>query len=137
MASTTLVRGIQPYEVDKLWPRLAPLIEQGLRFAGGCFASDDVRRSLVEGRRQLLVGWPEIACLLVTERIDYPLKRVLHVFLVAGRLPRDWRILWRGIERWASSEGCTAIEIRGRPGWARRLPDYRATMIFLSKELSA
>lgn len=134
---TTLVRGIQPHEVDELWPRLASLIERGLRFAGGYFAPDDVRRSLIEGRRELWVDWPEMRCALITERIDYPLKRVLHVFLVAGRLPRDWRILWRGIERWASGEGCSAIEIRGRPGWARRLPDYRATMIFFSKELTS
>ena len=134
---TTLVRGIQPREVDELWPRFAPLIEQGLRFAGGCFASNDVKRSLIEGRRQLWADWPAMGCLLITERIDYPLKRVLHVFLVAGRLPRDWRTIWCAIERWASSEGCAAVEIRGRPGWARRLPDYRATMIFLSKELAA
>ncbi len=131
------MRGIQPREVDEVWPRLAPLIAQGLRFAGGCFADDDVKRSLIEGRRQLWVDWPAMCCVLITELVDYPLKRVLHVFLAAGRLPRDWRALWRGIERWASSEDCTGVEIRGRPGWARRLPDYRATMIFLSKELTA
>jgi hypothetical protein len=135
--AVTVVRGIQPREVEAHWPRLAPLIERGLCFAGGCFGLADVRRSLIEGRRQLWVDWPEIRCALVTEQFDYPLKRVLHVFLVAGRLPRDWRAIWAGIERWARSQGCAAVEIRGRPGWARHLNDYRATMIFFSKELAA
>jgi|SRR5579871_1463202 len=136
MAATTLVRGIQPHEVGELWPRLERLIERGLHFAGGCFAPDDVKQSLLDGRRQLWADWPALTCALITEHIDYPQKRVLHVFLVAGRLPRDWRVLWHGIERWAQSGGCRAVEIRGRPGWARRLPAYRATMIFLSKELT-
>ncbi len=136
MGDATLVRGIQPREVEQLWPRLAPAIQRGLRYAGGCFAPDDVKRSLIEGRRQLWVDWPGMRCVLITEKIDYPLKRVLHVFLAAGRLPRDWRTIWRAIEDWAQSQGCMAVEIRGRPGWARRLPDYRARMIFLTKELT-
>ncbi len=121
MAASTLVRSIQPHEVEELWPRLQPLIERGLRFADGCFASGDVKRSLIEGKRQLWVEWPEMRCALITERIDYPLKRVLHVFLAAGRLPRDWRNLWRGIQRLAPSEGLPGIEIPGPHGLAAPL----------------
>ena len=133
----TIVRGVQPGEVNAFWPRVAPLIERGLDYAGGCFGPDDVRLSLIERRRQLWIDWPDIRCALVTEPIDYPLKRILHVFLVAGRLPRDWRDLWRGIERWAVAQGCADVEIRGRPGWIRRLPDYRAAMVFMRKELTS
>jgi len=132
---TTLVRGVQPGEVEGLWARIAPLIERGLNRAGGCFGLADVRRSFIERRRQLWVVWPETSCVLVTEQIDYPLKRVLHVFLVAGCLPADWRDLWRGIERWAAAQGCADIEIRGRPGWMRLLDDYEGRMIFMRKEL--
>ena len=89
---TPIVRGIQPREVEALWPNLSPLIERGLRFAGGCFGLADVQHSLIEGRRQLWVTSPALDCALVTEQIDYPLKRVLHVFLVAGRLPRAPRL---------------------------------------------
>ncbi len=128
---------MQPREVEAIWPQIRGLVEDGLGHAGGCFAAEDVKQSLAAGRRQLWIDGPIPRCALITELADYPLRRVLHVFLAAGRLPRDWRHLWRGIERWAASEGCAAVEIRGRPGWARRLPDYRATMIFLSKELTA
>ncbi len=132
---TTLVRGVQPGEVEEFWPRVAPLIERGLKYAGGCFGLEDVRDSLIQGRRQLWIVWPDAHCALVTEQTDYPLKRVLHVFLVAGRLPRDWHDLWRGIERWAADQGCADVELRGRPGWIRRLPGYDARMIFMRKEL--
>lgn len=131
------MRGVQPGDLDKLWPQVAPLIEKGLEYAGGCFGLEDVRQSLTLHRRQLWVDGLDVRCVLVTEPIDYPLKRVLHVFLVAGRLPRDWRDLWRGIERWAAAQGCSDIEIRGRPGWIRRLPDYEVPMVFLRKELTS
>ena len=134
---TTNVRGVQPREVEAIWPAILALVEDGLRHAGGCFAAADVKQSLAAGRRQLWIDGLAPRCILITELIEYPLRRVLHVFLASGRLPRDWRDLWRGIERWAASDGCAAVEIRGRPGWARRLPDYRATMIFLRKELTA
>lgn len=74
------MRGIQPGDVEGLWAQVAPLIERGLKRAGGCFGLEDVRRSLIERRRQLWIAWPHVDCALVTEQIDYPLKRVLHVF---------------------------------------------------------
>jgi len=43
-------------------------------------------------------------------------------------LPDPYRIF-------AKAEGCAAIRIHGRRGWAREFPDYRLTRILLEKEL--
>ena len=38
------------------------------------------------------------------------------------------------LEKYARDEGCRAVEVCGRPGWARLL-NYRTTRIVLRKEL--
>jgi hypothetical protein len=132
----TTVKGVQPAELGNVWGRVAPLIERGL--SRGCgFAIDDVHASLEAGRRQLFVTWPGLDCALVTEDIAYPRERVLHVFLLAGRLPGDWRQILGGLEAWAASRGCRAIELRGRRGWTRKLAGYAAPAVIMRKELAA
>jgi hypothetical protein len=39
------------------------------------------------------------------------------------------------IESWARTMGCYAIEIVGREGWQRVLPDYKRTAVVLEKPL--
>jgi hypothetical protein len=51
----------------------------------------------------------------------------------------DWERfgkLIEGLEKYARAEGCAAMEICGRPGWSRRLKDYRTVKIVIRKELS-
>jgi hypothetical protein len=132
----TTVKGVQPAELGRLWDRVAPLIERGLRRGCG-FALDDVRGTLEGGARQLFVTWPGVDCALVTEDVTYPRERVLHVFLLAGRLPADWRQILAGLEAWAAARGCRAIELRGRRGWTRKLAGYGAPAVIMRKELAA
>ena len=51
-------------------------------------------------------------------------KSVLH----------DIRLL-AGIEKYARAEGCRAMRIIGRKGWARALDEYKQTCVVLEKEL--
>jgi hypothetical protein len=39
------------------------------------------------------------------------------------------------IERWAMSINCVAMEIRGRKGWVRALPEFKQTGVLLEKDL--
>jgi hypothetical protein len=131
----TPIRGIQGAELGAVWEQVLPLVERAL--SRGCgFGAADVRQSLEEGRRQLFVT-PALDCVLITEDVGYPRQRVLHVFALAGRLPADWREILTAIERWAASRGCTAIELRGRRGWTRRLAGYAAPAVIMRKELTA
>jgi hypothetical protein len=47
----------------------------------------------------------------------------------------SWMPLISVLEAWATAEGCVAIDALARKGWARRLPDYKMTHVFLEKEL--
>jgi hypothetical protein len=52
-----------------------------------------------------------------------------------GRDRARWLPLIAVLEDFARAEGCRAIRILGRRGWARALPDYRITRIVLEKPL--
>ena len=124
---------VLPEELDAVWPRIVHLIERGLKRGHG-FDVEDVRASLVERKRQLWLTAPDADCALVTQIDAYPRSTVLHIFLIAGRLPAEWLAMLAGIENWARQQGCDAAELRGRKGWLRKMRGYRA-LALMRKEL--
>jgi hypothetical protein len=131
------IRGVQPGEMSELWPKVAPLVARALSYAAGDHTPETVRIDLEQRRRQLFITWPAADAILITAIEERPARKVLQVFALAGRLPKDWREALRNLETWAAEQGCAAIELQGRPGWTRRLPEYRGRMITLRKELAA
>jgi hypothetical protein len=61
----------------------------------------------------------------ITAIEDRPGKRVLVIFAFAGLLPHDWRQILGNVTQWAKDQGCMAIELQGRRGWRRLLPDWQ------------
>jgi hypothetical protein len=53
-----------------------------------------------------------------------------------GEGAEGWMPLISILEEWAKAEGCVGIDALARKGWARRLPDYKLTHVFLEKELA-
>lgn len=66
--------------------------------------------------------WSNDKCCVITEIIDYPKKRVLHIFLAGGSL-EGIRALEEDAIQWAKSIGCTDFTLSGRKGWLRALKD--------------
>jgi hypothetical protein len=132
---STVIRGVQPEEIETIWPRVEELVGRALARADGRYGLADVKASLIARKRQLWVVWPACDCLGITEISRYPQQTRLTVFALAGRLPPDWRDVLRRLESWAKEIGCRAVELRGRKGWIRRLPDYRAGLIEMTKEI--
>ncbi|SCW57000.1 hypothetical protein SAMN02927924_01433 [Sphingobium faniae] len=48
---------------------------------------------------------------------------------------RDWLGFLPVIEDWAASQGCMSIELIGRAGWERVLPDFQKKAVLLRKVL--
>jgi hypothetical protein len=68
---------------------------------------------------------------LVTEILRWPRRTVCRLVLAGAEdgLRDEW-LAWRGaLEAWARAEGCTAMEIYGRPGWARLVPEARKRVV--------
>ncbi len=106
---------------------------------------DDPRASLesvlddIEGERAQLwaVGaWGrDVEALIVTRLIQYDRCYALEVQLCAGRDMEHWLHLLAELERHARNLGCRFVEVRGRRGWERVLPDYAFRGVSLAKEL--
>jgi hypothetical protein len=95
--------------------RLSGYISEALAYSGDTHDPEDVWAGIAEGRFQL---WPGNDSVVVTEMLQYPKRRVLHVFLAAGNLP-ELKQMYPVIERWARELGCSRVSLAGRPGWER------------------
>jgi hypothetical protein len=108
-------------------------VEAALREGGGTHSYDDVLAGIRSDRYQ---WWPGLKSFVVTEIMDYPQKRVCHVFLAGGEL-EEIRAIRTWIEQWAKQIGCTSATIYGRPGWERELKGegWQRTAVCLEKSL--
>ena len=131
----TVVRGVQAHEVHEVAAIVGPLIERGLARQKS-YTRAEVMASLEEGRRQLFIAEPARDCILITEIPIYPGEKVLQVFLVAGKLPEDWKLVLGKLEQWAADLGCAAVQVCGRRGWLRKLRGYAVPRVVMRKELA-
>lgn len=73
--------------------------------------------------------------LVVTRIGRYELCDVLEIQLCAGSGMHHWLHLLRDLEAHGRALGCRLVEVRGRRGWERMLPEYALRGIALEKEL--
>jgi hypothetical protein len=93
-----------------------PLIEEGLTYTCGTHLYEDVVAMVAAGTLQFWDG-PQSVCL--TEVLQAPQKKVLNVWLVAGKMD-ELRAMYPVIYAWAKeTQGCQLVTHTGRPGWSR------------------
>lgn len=95
--------------------RLRSQIERALAYAGGTHTFEDVEKQYLEGRFQV---WPGVDSVVITEVLDTPRIRILHVWLTAGNMD-ELRDLFPRIVEWGKHVGCERAQGIGRRGWAR------------------
>ncbi len=113
--------------------RCQPWLEAALERANGTHTIDDVVMAIAKGTMQF---WPAPRGCAVTEIIEYPKKKVLHIFLAGGELDQIVD-MDSSASDFARMNGCTAMTIAGRKGWARVLKTkgYEEAYTVLAKEL--
>jgi hypothetical protein len=134
---------VDPAHVHLVWPLVSGLIEAAMR--RGDFSSfAAVRDAVLGGDALLWLAWDgtEIAAAAVTELAATEWRKVCVVVACGGSTPasagagmRRWIGLLEKIEEFARAEGCAAVRIIGRAGWARVLRDYRTKRVVLEKHL--
>lgn len=106
------------------------LIERALVYSGGTHTFEDVQMMVATGKAQM---WPAPRGVAITEIIEYPRKRVLHVFLAAGELDQ----ILDGIDsvyEWGRTQGCTSLTMSGRFGWQRVLSKHGWKPVLVTME---
>lgn len=122
--------------VPAIWRDAEPLIRQALRHSDGRYGTTDIRQCLLNGEMHLwLVMEGAIKATVITQTLQFPRKKIGLIFLTAGNDMAGWIHLLKDIERCMKAQGCAAVELYGRPGWQKVLPDYQRDKIVLRKEI--
>ena len=72
---------------------------------------------------------------MVTQIVPYPQKKILRVISIAGS---DFKRLYEFndmVESFAIRVGCSSMELWGRKGWKKLLPDWESNYIVYTKDL--
>lgn len=117
----------------KEFRRCEQWIEDALEYSHGTHNIQDIFEDVMYGRVEF---WPGKECALITQVVQYPQRKMLHVFLAGGNITEIEEIE-KHITVWAKQQGCTALSLTGRPGWTRSFCKdigYRNTQVQMIKE---
>lgn len=128
---------MDPAKVPALWPHVSHFIRRAMT-RGGMGLFEDVEKDVLGANAYLWVASEDqsILAVAITKVTVEPNGRRLCTIVACGGY--DWPRfgpLIEVLESYARAEDCRAIEVCGRPGWARLL-QYRTTKVVLRKELS-
>ena len=128
---------VQPEDIAYIWEDVSPLIEMARKHSEGELETDDFLEPLTHGDMQLWIATEDnnMHSAMVTQIVPYPQKKILRVILIAGS---DFKRLYEFndmIESFAIRTGCSAMELWGRKGWKKLLPDWESNYIVYTKEL--
>ena len=126
-------RRINPADLPETWPEFRPLILRLLKTSDGCFDERDILTMILMERWQLRVSENGLA-IGITEVLEFPRKRVLLLRYAAG--DKDTLVAGQDyMNSLARALNCTEIEIYGRIGWERVLPDWTRTRTVLRRDV--
>lgn len=120
-----------PLVSDEL-ERCRPWLEKALERTDGAYEWSDVLDGLASSHMQF---WPAPKAAIVTQVVQSPRLKTLHVFLAGGDLDQVLDMV-PSLEAFAAFNDCTALTMDGRRGWQRVLKDWTATSVVMKKELS-
>ena len=130
-------RIIQPEDVAYVWEEVAPLLDTVKEHTEGELETDDFLEPLTHGDMQLWIATEgsTVHGVMVTQLIPYPQKKILRIISLAGDNFEELREFQEMIEAFAVKTGCTALEMWGRKGWKKLLPDWEDTYVVYTKDL--
>jgi hypothetical protein len=104
---------------------------------GGMGRFEDVEKDVLAGNAYLWLAIESgsVLATAVTKVTTEPDHRLCTLVACSGQDWEHWGHLIADLENYAKAEGCQRMEICGRPGWIKRLPDYRTVKVVIRKEL--
>ncbi len=130
---------LNPSDVAAIWSDVAALLAKVTPHTEGEMEPDDFIEPLTHGEMQLWVSIKNrsvIHTAMVTQIIPYPQKKVLRVIAIAGE---DFKELYDEfndmVESFAIQMECSSMELWGRKGWKKLLPDWKDSYTVFTKDL--
>ena len=128
---------VAPEDVAYLWEHVSPLIDKVQRHTEGEVMADDFLEPLTHGDMQLWIATENknLPSVMITQIIPYPQKQVLRVISLAGSEFEKLNEFQAMLESFAIRTGCSSLELWGRKGWKKLLPDWESNYIVYTKDL--
>jgi hypothetical protein len=129
---------VKPEDVTYLWEDVKPMLARVTERSEGEMEPDDYLEILTQGAMQLWVATEDnnIIIAMVTQIIAYPQKKVLRVIAIAGEKFIEAHNQFNAlVEVFAIRVGCSSMELWGRKGWKKMLPEWKDSYIVFTKDL--
>ena len=128
---------VQPEDIAYIWEEVSPLLERVKEHTEGEIETDDYLEPLTHGDMHLWIATEQsdVKAAMVTQFAIYPQKNILRIISMAGEDFEEIRGFQDMIEAFAIKSGCSALEMWGRKGWKKLLPDWNDTYIVYTKDL--
>lgn len=126
---------VGPEHLGSAWPHVEHLLKPAIDLSGGRYTVDTTRAAISRGQMQLWIAFEgtKIFAAMTSTVSVYPAKTMLAVVHCGGRMMGLWLQTMSEIEEWAKAQGCAGVEITGRAGWAKALPDYRRVGVLIER----
>lgn len=120
--SSGSVYGVLSTDIDLVWEQCVPYLKRALEYSDGKYSLESIKKGLESRSMQLWIYMKgDIKACMVTQIVNYPIKKVCLIMFLGGSLMHEWLRFMTMIEEWSRSNKCDAMEIYGRPGWAKVL----------------
>ena len=128
---------LQPEDVAYIWEDVAPMLARVTSHTEGELEPDDFIEPLTHGEMQLwiVIEDKEIIAALITQVIPYPQKKVLRLISLAGEDFNKFKDFISMVESFAIRSECSSLEMWGRKGWKKLLPDWKDSYIVFTKDI--
>ena len=116
---------IHPDNLNQAWKDVEKYVARGIEYTDGKYSVESIKEAILGQNLILWVVYNDEekraqGCVL-TEIYDYPLKRCLMIFLLAGDGFDKIVTLLPDLMEYGKGRGCTSLEFYGRSGWEKVL----------------
>lgn len=137
-SSDSVFTGVKSENIADWWDGIEWMVKDIAARSHGRHTVRSLVDMILEQRAQMWISIrdekPE--SLTLTMISVYPDTKICTLFASCGHNPQNWAGFIENIEEWARNEGCSRIEAVARPGWQKRLSDYKRTHVVLEKSLA-
>ena len=137
MEQTIKAHLLAPEDVAYMWEEVVPLLARVAPHTEGEMEPDDYIEPLTHVDMQLwvVVENKRVIAALITQIIPYPQKKILRLISLAGEEFDKIKDFLDVVEAFAIKYECSALEMWGRKGWKKLLPDWKDSYIVYTKDI--
>jgi len=119
--SSHRLRGIQPHEIDAVWPQFWALLSLAEEYNAGVPIEEGATLEAIRNGEVQAWVCGDFDLAFTTTIFNTPSGKVLEFAAIGGSNTQDWMWALDKIAEWATESGCKRLLASGRKGWTRVL----------------